>query len=161
MGSRSQEAKMTRHVELRRSIILKGAPGTVFGLFTPAGETLWVEGWAPEYLHPPEGTTQKGMVFRTSHGHEATLWACTEWDPEALHVAYARVTPGSRFGFVDVSCRATDETSTEATIAYSFTALNEAGEALIAHMTASAYDAMMDEWQTTINRYLAERAGAA
>ena len=151
---------MARHLELRRSITLKGAAGKVFSLFTPAGETLWVEGWVPEYLHPPHGITQKGMIFRTSHGDEVTLWACTEWDPDALHVTYARVTPTSRFGFVDVSCRPLDDRTTEAVIVYSFTALNEAGESFLAHMTPSAYDALMDDWQSAINRYLDKQTGA-
>jgi hypothetical protein len=81
------------HVERRHSIVLSGSIDRVFHLFTPAGEKLWVEGWDPEFLHPTSGETCDGMVFRTSHGGEITLWACIDWSPSAYRVRYARVTP--------------------------------------------------------------------
>src|SRR5437667_12155219 len=40
----------------------------VFHFFTPTGEREWCEGWDPEFLSPADGSTQKGMVFRTSYG---------------------------------------------------------------------------------------------
>ncbi|RWA97127.1 hypothetical protein [Mesorhizobium sp.] len=75
---------MTNHLERSHSIVLSGPIDRVFPLFTPTGETLWVDGWDPEFLHPQDGETRQGMVFRTAHGDETTLWACTDWDPVAL-----------------------------------------------------------------------------
>jgi hypothetical protein len=83
------------HVERRHSIVLSGSIDCVFPLFTPAGEKLWVEGWDPEFLHPTSGEICEGMVFRTSHRGEVTLWACINWSPSAHRVRYARVTPAS------------------------------------------------------------------
>ncbi|WP_214470514.1 hypothetical protein [Mesorhizobium sp. dw_380] len=78
------------------------------------------------------------MVFRTDHGDEATLWACTDWEPAEHRVRYVRVMPDSRFGFVEVACQAAAGGGTEASIAYTFTALNAAGRSHLSALTQEA-----------------------
>ncbi|KAA3449245.1 hypothetical protein C7I87_17595 [Mesorhizobium sp. SARCC-RB16n] len=148
---------MTSHLERRHDIVLSGAVERVFPLFTPIGETLWVEGWHPEFLHPQSGETRQGMVFRTVHGDETTLWACTDWDPLAHRVRYVRVTPDSRFGFVEVACQAVDG-GTQASIAYAFTALNAAGETHLSALTVDAYEHMIEAWKVRIDAWLLTNA---
>ncbi|WP_214470513.1 hypothetical protein [Mesorhizobium sp. dw_380] len=49
---------MTSHLERSHRVLLAGPIDRVFPLFTPIGETLWVEGWQSEFLHPKNGETQ-------------------------------------------------------------------------------------------------------
>ncbi|RWP31427.1 hypothetical protein [Mesorhizobium sp.] len=140
---------MTNHLERSHSIVLSGPIDRVFPLFTPTGETLWVDGWDPEFLHPQDGETRQGMVFRTAHGDETTLWACTDWDPVAL----CPVTPDSRFGFVEVACRPTADGGTEASIAYTFTALSTAGRSYLSELTEDAF-AQIEGWKLRIEAWL-------
>jgi hypothetical protein len=143
------------HVERRHSIILAGPIDRVFPLFTPAGEKLWIAGWDPEFLHPVSGETRDGMVFRTGHGDDMTLWACVDFDLGAHRVRYVRVTPASRFGFVEVVCRELPNGRTEAAVAYAFTALNEEGEKYLSGLTEDAFAEMIERWREMIDRWLA------
>lgn len=142
------------HLERSHSVVMSGPVDRVFALFTPIGETLWVDGWDPEFLHPQSGETRQGMVFRTDHGDETTLWACTDWDPQGHRVRYVRVTPDSRFGFVDVACRQVTGGGTEASIAYSFTALSEAGRSYLSDLTEDAFTGMIETWKVRIDAWL-------
>lgn len=143
-----------KHLERRHDIVLDGPVDRVFPLFTPLGETLWVDGWNPEFLHPSSGETSDGMVFRTRHGDEETLWACVDFDPTAHRVRYARVTPASRFGFVEVICREAGAGRTEASVAYTFTALTPDGQSYLSDLTEAAFARMIEEWRALIDRWL-------
>lgn len=142
------------HIERRHSITLTACVERVFPLFTPLGETLWVEGWNPQFIHPENGETKQGMVFRTGSDEEETLWSCIEWNPAAHHVRYVRVTPRSRFGFVDVKCRDAGSAQTEAFIAYTFTALTDAGRSYLGDLSESAFRQMIEDWKVKINNWL-------
>ena len=146
------------HLERRHSIVLPAPVAEIFPLFTPRGETLWVKGWEPDFLHPMNGDTQDGMVFRTEHGGETTLWACCLWEPEAYRVRYVRVTPNSRFGFVEVWCREIAAGQTEATVSYAFTALSRDGEAYLADLDEEAFRRMIEDWRVSIGEWLAKAA---
>jgi hypothetical protein len=144
------------HIEREHSITLAAPIDRVFPLFTPLGETRWVPGWAPDFLHPASGETCEGMVFRTAHGAEETLWSCIHWTPDDYRVRYVRVTPGVRFGFVSVAGRALEAGQAEINVGYTFTALGAEGEAMLAALTQEAFAAMIDGWQIALNRLLAE-----
>ncbi|WP_343712037.1 SRPBCC family protein [Inquilinus sp.] len=143
------------HLERCHAIVLAGPVDRVFPLFTPAGETLWAEGWDPEFLHPASGDIMDGMVFRTRHHGETTLWACIDWNPESHRVRYVRVTPSSRFGFVEVVCREAPGGRTEATIAYTYTALSPQGRVHLAELSEAAFTRMIEDWRNRIDRLLA------
>lgn len=138
------------HVERRHAFRLDRPIETVLGLFTPRGEEAWVAGWAPDHLHPADGTTGEGMVFRTRHGGEETLWACVLWQPERHRVRYVRVTPVSRLAFVDVRCRAIDTAVTEVTVGYDITALAADGERVIAETTEARFAEQIEDWRRLI-----------
>jgi hypothetical protein len=146
------------HVERRHTIEIDHPIDRVFPLFTPKGEEGWAPGWAPEYLHPADGATCEGMVFRTFHDDETTLWGCVLWRPEAHHVRYARVTPSSRFGFVDVACRAIGPDRTEVAVGYDLTALTAAGETFLVDFDEAHFAAMIDGWRTEIEAAFARAA---
>lgn len=146
-------------IERQHSIRLRGAVDRVFPMFTPLGELGWVDGWCPAFIHPADGRIEQGMVFRTGSGAEDTLWMCTRWDPEAQQVAYARVTPASRMGLVEVACRAVSAGETEAVVRYTLTALGDAGRDYLAAFTEPEYRAMIEEWQMLIDAWLAAHPG--
>lgn len=145
-------------VERRHTIEIDRPIDRVFPLFTPKGEEAWAPGWAPEYLHPADGEIAEGMVFRTFHDDETTLWGCVLWRPEAHHVRYARVTPTSRFGFVDVVCRAIGPERTEVAVGYDHTALTAAGEAYLADLDETRFAAMIGGWRAEIEASFARAA---
>lgn len=148
-----------KHISRSHTIVLNGPPAVVFPLFTPEGETHWVRDWRPVYLHPASGRTGEGMVFMTGHDREETFWSLVRFDPVRCVARYARVTPASRFGFVEVACEDSGGMMTRATVTYTYTALTDAGNAFIDAFTAEQFREMIEAWQVEIDHYLA-RAGA-
>jgi hypothetical protein len=123
-----------------------------FPLFTPKGETLWVPDWAPEYIYPPSGETEQGMVFITGHGGEITLWTLVDYQPENHYARYSRVTPGSRSTLVEVQCAASGSDRTTVTVSYTLTGLSEAGNQAISAFCGAPYIEMIEEWRTLIEQ---------
>ena len=145
------------HIERSHVITVPLPIGTAFPLFTPKGEMDWVDGWAPVFLHPTSGDTQAGMVFTTEIGGVLTYWACTDWIPDEHRVRYGRVTPGNRFGFVEVRCSAAGANETRVEVGYAFTALSPEGEAYLADITPTAFAAMIGEWERLILERIVKR----
>jgi hypothetical protein len=123
-------------------------------LFTPAGEELWVEGWEPRYLHPHDGATAQGMVFATGSGEETTVWFMTEFSREPYRARYARVTPASRWGFVDVECKPASAASTQVLVTYELQALSSSGETALKDFEPAPFAAMIDDWKRLIDQKL-------
>jgi hypothetical protein len=138
------------HIERSHTITVPLPIARAFPLFTPKGEMEWVDGWAPDFHHPTSGETEAGMVFTTAADGVTTLWAVTDWAPAAHRVRYARVTPGNRFGFVDVQCSAHGPAETIVEVGYQFTALSPEGEAYLAQLTQDAFTSMIEEWKRLI-----------
>ena len=146
-----------KHVHRAHEIIIDAPVADVFPLLTPAGEELWVEGWAPVYLQPRSRETRQGMVFTTGAGADLTLWSVADYDPARHAARYVRVTPASRFGYVEVACVADGAACTRVRVAYTYTALNDAGNAFIEQFTEESYRAMIDEWRGLMSAHLARR----
>src|SRR5688572_21215064 len=118
---------MAHHIELSGCLRVPAPLAEALVLFTPEGERGWVPEWEPEYLHPLDGACVTGLVFRTRHGGELTLWLVSQCDPESGAIDYVRITPDSRIGTVSIRCASIDG-GTETTISYRLTALSPAGE---------------------------------
>lgn len=129
-------------------------------LFTPAGEELWVEGWQPRYMHPRDGSTVQGMVFTTGSCDETTVWFMIEFTREPYRARYARVTPESRWGFVDVECRPFGEGATQVRVTYELQALNPTAEAVLKGFEPGPFAAMIDDWKRRIDQKLDMLRGA-
>ena len=120
-----------------------------FMYFTPAGESHWVEGWQPAYLHPDDGRTEAGMVFTTGAGPEVTVWTLADFDRSTHRSRYLRCTPASRLAVVEIACRPLDADRTEVDVSYTLTALNAGAEpALVAF--GAGFTAMIDGWAARI-----------
>jgi hypothetical protein len=144
-------------IHLRGQVLVKGAVDEVFPLFSPEGERLWVPGWNPAVLFPPDSEWQEGQIFRTQEELGEAVWLITRLDRALRSVQYHRVEPGRYVARIEVGCRAMPNHGTEASIAYSFIGLSEDGNREIAEMTQQAYDAKMTRWTEWIEGYLAAR----
>jgi len=149
-----------KHVRRSHAILLDAPPDTVFPLFTPAGEKLWIREWDPQYLHPSSGETQQGMVFTTGAGDDLTFWGLVDYDPQRYRARYARVTPASRFGFVEVACTAQGG-GTRVQVTYTFTALTDAGNAFLEQFSEAAFGKMIDGWKALLDDSLRRSAPGA
>lgn len=142
---------IAQHIQRSHSIRVAAAIDVVFPLFEPLGERAWVPGWSPNMLYPPSGTAQQGTVFTTdATGEATTLWSIADYDAEQHYVRYARVTPGSRFGWVEVMCSTVSAGTTDVRVSYTFTALSEAGNAYLDAMTEEAFAAYIESWRTAL-----------
>ncbi|HSN21283.1 MAG TPA: hypothetical protein VLS49_11430 [Usitatibacter sp.] len=140
------------------SFALPMAARAAFGLFTPQGEKAWAQGWDPEYLHPGDGRTEPGMVFRTSAHGEETIWTVSRFDPEGGFVEYVRCTPGSRIAIVSVRCADTGPSRCEVSVRCVFTGLSAAGNARIREMDERRFAEYIGAWRSEIEAMLAGEA---
>ncbi|MDH3577369.1 MAG: SRPBCC family protein [Gammaproteobacteria bacterium] len=132
------------------SFELDMTPDEAQPLFTAPGEKLWISIWDPAILHG-DGY-EKGTVFvTTNHGHTA-YWLVSDYDTEAKHAQYVRVTPGANTGTVDVSVTSNGSGGATVSVVYQLTGLSPAGNAdLEESFSESKYAAMMEEWRDMIN----------
>jgi hypothetical protein len=144
---------MSAHIEVSGSVRVAAPPAGAFRFFTPEGERLYVAGWAPEYLHPVDGSLVAGLTFRTHHGGEETLWLVSHCDAPR-QVDYVRVTPGSRIGLVSVRLTAAEADASEVRVSYRLTSLSAAGDATL-DAFASAFQDHLAAWERSIDALLA------
>jgi len=124
-------------------------PRRAFQLFTAPGEKLWIEEWDPDVLSGGDGRS-KNAVWLTGHGGEQTIWLVVDYDPEALHARYARVTPGSRAGTVEVFAHEDGQGGTDVKVSYVLTALNDEGNKALAEFGDGNFAQMMAHWENVI-----------
>jgi hypothetical protein len=147
-----------RHVVRTHSFGLPVPAGRAFDLFTPLGEREWVPGWNPVFLHPPDGRLERGGAFLTDPASDdgRTLWVVTHVDRARLEVSYARVTPASRIGLVDVRVTAASGQECVVEVAYTFTAVSEAGNAYLDSFTDEHFRGYIESWRELILAHLAK-----
>ncbi|GAA6141674.1 SRPBCC family protein [Hydrogenophaga sp. 5NK40-0174] len=129
-------------------------------LFTPAGEELWVEGWSPRYLEPDSGTTTPGMVFLTGDGDDATVWTLLRFTQAPYEARYLRVTPASRWGYVDVRCTPGPDGGTDVQVGYTLTAIHPGGEKALEAFEPEPFAQMIEGWREAIEDRLEVLASA-
>ena len=131
------------------SFELDMTPENALPLITAPGEKLWISTWDPVMLNG-DGFN-KGTVFVTSnHGH-ISYWHVMDYDTEAHHALYVRVTPEADTGTVDVSIQSNGKGGSTVNVSYQLTALSAAGnENLAASFSEPKYSQMMEDWKTMI-----------
>lgn len=86
----------------------------------------------------------------TSHGHESTIWVVVDFDLNTYRARYARITPASRAGTVEVRLHANDSGGSTVAVRYELTALSESGNSNLAHFDAEVYAEMLKDWKALI-----------
>ena len=125
------------------------APEHAFQLFNAPGERLWIEGWDPVILSGGDGRP-RGSVWITGDETNQTIWVVVDYDPVALHARYARVTPNSRAGIVEIFARPDGSGATEVEVSYELTALNVHGNEALASFGDEDFKQMLVEWERLI-----------
>jgi len=128
---------------------VEAAPEHAFQLFTAPGERLWIKGWDPVILSGGDGRS-RGTVWITGEGSDLTIWLVVDYDPDKLHARYARITPRSRAGTVEVFARPDGSGATEVAVSYELTALNEHGNEALASFGDEDFAQMLVEWERMI-----------
>lgn len=144
-------------------------PDQALELFTAKGETLWVPGWAPTYIDPPDGAPIEGGVWLTEDRHPdgtttQVIWRVQRFDRTALVAEYLRVVPGDRVALVRVECAPWlkgGAVHTRAQVSYTVTPISKQGEAWLAAFDDAAFAKMMSEWQRLLAAWLERRRAGA
>ncbi len=135
----------------RREFHLDAPCARVFPMFTAEGERAWAPGWNPEML---SGATERGSVFRTTHGPHETVWIVVDYQPDRHRAAYARIAQGSNMGLVDVVCRESAGGST-IDVRYTLTGLNKEGDDFVREFLSDAhYTRFIEEWRVALSNAL-------
>jgi len=140
------EASRIRH---SGSVHVDAPPEHAFPLFTAIGEKLWAPGWEPVILSGGDGR-ERGSVWLTNHSGEQTIWLVVDYDPDEFHARYARITPSSRAGSVEVRARPDGDGGTDVDVTYELTALNDTGNHELADIDEQHFTHMMMEWERLI-----------
>jgi hypothetical protein len=146
------EAKQFSHTQ---TLILNGPIERVFPLFGPVLEKEWAAGWNPTIISAGSPLADHaGAIFTSSHpGEPDTVWYVNRFDGGKHTIEYLRITPGKQFVVVEIICEALDDNRTQAAVAYRFTALSEAGNAVFDQLTQH-HPIMVQHWEQAINHYL-------
>ncbi len=140
------------------TIVLKGPVAEVAPLFGPVREAEWAPGWAPHFLHPPEGAQREGVVFTTttSKGIER-LWLLTAYDIKEGRVEYVIVTPACTANEIKIRVVPEGERQCKATITYRHSALAPEGNEEVNKLDAHWAEQQRVHWEMAINTVLAKR----
>jgi hypothetical protein len=135
---------------------LAASPNTVFPLLCPVREAEWLRGWRYSLVHSASGVAELGCVFMTPHRHGGTetVWVVTEYEPPR-RIGFVRVTPGAAAVQIAIELTPIGAGETRALVRYTYTALSDSGEAELAAAGEEAWRAMMQEWESSLNHYLA------
>lgn len=149
------EPVVAERISKSAEIILNDDINNVFPLFGPIREMDWEYGWNPEVVYSTGALVEKGMIFRSParfEGEQPYLWVITQFRPSEYLIEYT-VSASDRIWFIKVLCESIG-TQTEATITYTFTALNEHGASLNKIALEKMYSRNLEDWQESINYYL-------
>jgi len=146
---------VARSAEFNGRFVVPGPIETVFDLFSPLGERLWVPDWNPELLHPSGVSWVCGQIFRTQEETGDAVWVVTRLTREAHEVEYHRVEAHRYVARVRVDCTAPANQVTEVSTSYGFIGLTAEGNDAIEAMTDASYAEKMKRWQQWISHYLA------
>ena len=130
-------------------------PEVVFPLLCPVREKDWIDGWDYTMIFSTSGLAEKGCVFSTPHhGQQATVWYITEHDPENYRIEFVRHTPNEEVVKIAIFLSDNGDETTNATITYQYTALNEEKNRWIEENFEIEFQKNMIGWEKAINYYL-------
>ncbi len=126
----------------------------VFPLFGPIREKEWAEGWDPEIVFGSADKIEEHFIFRTTAPTDERfyLWTISQLDREKYTIEYT-VSTEHRIWFIRVACTSTGA-KTVATVTYTYTGLDEKGNALNRAALEKMFSHDLKDWQQAINYYL-------
>jgi len=133
---------------------LQASPEEVFPLLCPVREMEWVDGWDPLVVFSRCGLAEPDCVFLTGNEEPDSVWIITDRDSDNFKMEIIKVTPWTTVAKIAISLSENDQSGTDATVTYTYTALSEAGKDFINDYTESFYAEFMRYWENRINDYL-------
>ena len=135
---------------------IAASPDAVFPLLCPVREAEWLDGWRYTMLSSRSGLVEEGAVFTTPGDGEAdTVWIVTGHDPGRRFVEFTRFTPGSRVSVLRIRVAPGARGQSLVDIAYTYTAIADAGTAFIERFTEASFRDAMIFWERSMNHWLA------
>ena len=128
----------------------------IFPLFGAFEERKWADGWAPTLIYPSTEIMEEGTTFKTQgHGHDETefLWRVSKYDPQNYLVQYL-VSTENRYWTITVKCQAVSDSSTSATVTYTYIGLNSLGNEINKHALDKMYSKNLKDWEEAINYFI-------
>ncbi|MFN7943032.1 MAG: SRPBCC family protein [Thermoanaerobaculia bacterium] len=128
----------------------------VFPLLCPVREAEWLADWEYTMIRSVSGLVEPGAVFTTpGAGEPDTVWVVTRHDTRERVVEFTRFTPGSRVCVLRIGVAPSGAHRSQVDIAYTYTAIGEAGNAFIDRFTEDSFRAAMAFWEDSMNHWLA------
>jgi hypothetical protein len=148
------ESKMTTKQVVREgSFELDASADKALLAFTPEGERVWVKGWNPKPVYPPQqGVMFKAnSVFRVDQDEERSLWTIVEADSREHVAEYIYVVEGERLSRVRVQIEPLSERHCRVHVHYVHTAISEKGVEFVASVTEESYAKKMQDWERSVS----------
>lgn len=137
------------------TILLQGSVADAIPLFGPVQEAEWAPGWAPRFLHPPEGAQREGVVFTTTTSTgEERLWLLTTYDINQGQVEYLCITPGFTANEIKIRVVSEGDRRCKATITYRRSALAPEWNEEVTKLDAHWANQQRVHWEAAINAAL-------
>jgi hypothetical protein len=157
----SHERNRVRHSYVQQ---INSPADRVFAVLEPVEEVKWAPGFEFEWVYAKEGleakSGQEGDVFVTNHesglgSRETAVWVISRRDAAEKRVQFVRFIPDYQVTQLDIHVIPDGEQS-KCEVTYTYTALSDRGREQLKEMTCEHYEAQMQEWETQVNRYLAQ-----
>jgi hypothetical protein len=155
-GEQAAPGSARAHTEERFSFTARAPVEQVFPLFGADKERVWAPGWNPRFIHPNPAADSQGMVFTVAHGHLASVWVNTAFDPKSGLVQYVYTIPQHLVTVITLNVMA-DGNQTHVDVAYDRTSLRADADGHVLDMAKQDRNAG-PEWDKQINDYLASLA---
>lgn len=146
---------IAKRIVRQRTMQLPDVPNRVFPLLCPVMERQWLQGWDCTMVYSESRVAEKNCVFTTDFpGDGHVVWVVTRHDPENHVVEFAQTAPGSRVVKLEIQLHQLDGNQTRAHWSYTYTALTEAGNEYLNHVTEDVYNKKMTKVEESLVYFL-------
>jgi len=128
---------------------------TLFPLFSPEGEKLWVPGWDYENVMRSTDLHEDYIFLTKNHDYASTdaIWMVKRYEPESYLVQFYKVEPEDKVGIITVQCFKKAEELTNVQVSYEYIGLTEKGCNFIESFTHDVYEKYISEWEYLLVKY--------
>ena len=146
-------------IEHTQSFDLPYPIDTLFPLFSPEGEKLWVPGWDYVNIAHAHPLRENGIFLTRTHDHAGSdaIWLVKTFEPNQYLVQFYKIEPNQKVGLITVACAHLPESDrpmrTRTSVTYQYTTLSEDGTAFINGFDETAYAVFINEWRDLLIQY--------
>ena len=139
------------------TVTLAADAEVVFPLLCPVREEQWVTGWEDdtyELVYSSSGFNEEGCIFRSSYpdGNDS-LWIATKFDAQSYRVEFV-VHSELLVRKVDIRLNSRSDCSSNATFAFTLTAISPKGNAVVDSYSDAAHQKSVEQLSAMLNHFL-------